>query len=167
MTVSFGFQEPSKLVFLSSLSLPQGTAHFLATEVLDAIESEELKIERQAHHDLESFVYVLAYGLFGGLFLKGRKPDIASAIPAHAWERAQWYFNESFGRMSFREVFRNQRGLIVLEPGLQLRNHLPSALNMLLLDLRRKIQLQADWFPTEFLTHTYLLHRLDEAIATL
>ncbi|PPQ67748.1 hypothetical protein CVT26_007035 [Gymnopilus dilepis] len=143
-----------------------GTAHFMATLLLHAMDEGITNFEHQPYHDLESFVYVLAYGLFGGIFLAGPKPSMAG-IPKERLDKAKSYFRESFGRFNIRDIFRDRSGVFPLHPARQLQGHLPAPVSTLLYQLRGRVADQQQDPPRDVLTHRWFIRELEATIAVL
>ena len=127
---------------------------------------EEVVVDYKVHHDLESFIYVLAYGLFGGLF-SGRSHPELEHVPERKLSLARDLFCDSFGLMSITTLYTDRKGIMPLEPGQIIQDYLPKPLTSLLKDLERDLRFQHGLRPKTLLTHDHLLCVLDKAIDRL
>ncbi|KAF8908626.1 hypothetical protein CPB84DRAFT_1767103 [Gymnopilus junonius] len=109
-----------------------GTAHFMAKEVLHAIVHKNDKFVHQVHHDVESFIYVLAYALFGALVLLPSKPRIQELTSKQRQSLKQEFYG-SFGRMTLRNILwdRESAHIIRMYMTPELKDYFPSALSYL------------------------------------
>jgi len=139
-----------------------GTAQFMAAEILEAILTAE-HIEHHPRHDIESFIYVLAYALTRRAVLESHSLDESTRTRRHL------FFYSTFGRMRLDEIWISRRGQMPLTLCLRFPNVLSPPMSELLKNLDvwlMQSRLPSEWNPKP-LTHGYVLSQLDNAIAKL
>jgi len=133
----------------------------MAVEILEAI-MKRVPIKHETRHDIESFIYVLAYGVVRRAVLRSRTLDKTTRERLHA------FFYTNFGRMKLDDISNSRRGRtpvffgdrfpdLVSEPMAKLMSNL----EVWLLQTNPKLEK-----PKPF-TYTYFLSELDAAIAQL
>jgi len=80
-----------------------GTAQFVAVEILEAI-MKRVPIKHETRHDIESFIYVIAYGVVRRAVLRSRTLDKTTRERLHA------FFHSNFGRMKLDDISNSRRG---------------------------------------------------------
>lgn len=137
----------------------QGTAQFMAAEVLQAILTE-IPIKHEPRHDIESFIYVLAYSLTRRAVLESQPLDQDTRKKLHL------FFYSTFGRMKLDDIWTSRRG----QGPLTISIRFPTLVSTPMAELLRILEawviqsrLPSEWNPKP-LTHAYVLSELDKAI---
>lgn len=133
----------------------------MAVEILEAI-IRSSPIQHETRHDIESFIYVLAYGIVRRAVLRSR------ALDKNMRDRLHAFFHSNFGRMKLDDISNSRRGRTPLLFGERFPDlvsqpmaKLMSRLEVWLLRTNPKLE-----NPKPF-TYTYFLSELDAAIAQL
>jgi hypothetical protein len=131
----------------------------MAAEILQAILTEN-PIEHEPRHDIESFIYVLAYSVTRRAVLESQRLDESTRMKLHL------FFYSTFGRMKLDDIWTSRRG----QGPLTLRFRFPSLVSAPVSELLENLdawltqsRLPSEWNPKP-LTHTYVLSALDKAI---
>ncbi|KAF8908625.1 hypothetical protein CPB84DRAFT_1843510 [Gymnopilus junonius] len=160
------FEPPARIKCRGAMS---GTALFMATETLQSIVRKEAGFVPKVHHDIESFVYVLIYATFGPFVLqKSRLPE----LPQEEKESLTEAFHRSFGQTMLKRIMWDRQGVLPTRMVEETQNHVPPPLTTLFNDLtyrllEKRLALRQSRKVDEELTHTYLIGKLDEAVALL
>ncbi|SRR6266545_1550539 len=131
----------------------------MAAEILQAILTEN-PIEHDPRHDIESFIYVLAYSVTRKAVLESRSLDERMRKKFHS------FFYSTFGRMKLDDIWTSRRGQGPLTVHLRFPSLVTVPMAELLNDLDAWLtqsRLPLEWNP-KALTHTYVLSVLDKAI---
>ncbi|KDR76948.1 hypothetical protein GALMADRAFT_246089 [Galerina marginata CBS 339.88] len=138
-----------------------GTAQFMAVELLEAI-MNRVSIKHETRHDIESFIYVLAYAVIKRAVLRSRTLDETTP------DRLHTFFYSNFGRMTLDDISTSRRGRTPLLFGGRFPDLVSEPLAKLMSNLDvwllRTNPMLAN--PEPF-TYTYFLSELDAAIAQL
>ncbi|TFY69861.1 hypothetical protein EVG20_g2966 [Dentipellis fragilis] len=155
---------------LHSTSDMLGTVQFMAWEVLCAIASGE-EIERRPHHDVESFVWVLAYSVMRLVATKMRKD---TTVSSKALSNFQKYFKDCFSPGSARTISAARLSLFPLTWTCEslyedATRQISQTLANLFEELSSTIYMSANPVPKHriYMTHDKLLNLLDAAIEEL
>ena len=131
----------------------------MAAEILQAILTGN-PIEHEPRHDIESFIYVLAYSVTRRAVLESQPLDDSLRKNLHL------FFSSTFGRMKLDDIWTSRRG----QGPLTIRFRFPSLVTAPMAELFHNLdewlthsRLSSKWNPKS-LTHTYMLSLLDEAI---
>ena len=134
----------------------------MAAEILQAILTEN-PIEHEPRHDIESFIYVLAYSVTRRAVLESQPLDDSLRKRLHS------FFYSTFGRMKLDDIWTSRRGQGPLTIRFRFPNPVTAPMAELLDNLDgwlTQSRLPLKWNPKP-LTHTYLLSVLDEAIGKM
>ncbi|KAF8802214.1 hypothetical protein BYT27DRAFT_7261321 [Phlegmacium glaucopus] len=133
-----------------------------AAPILRAIVTKK-GIEHEPRHDIESFIYVLAYSLARRAVLESRSLDGEMRKNLHE------FFYSTFGRMKLYDIWTSRKGQ---EP-LSIHDLFPTLISAPMVELLHNLdnwltrsKLPSEWNP-EPLTHTYVLSVLDKAIGKM
>lgn len=134
----------------------------MAAEILQAILTEN-PIEHEPRHDIESFIYVLAYSVTRRAVLGSQPLDESLRKKLHL------FFYSTFGRMKLDDIWTSRRG----QGPLTIRFRFPSLVIAPMAELLDNLdawltqsRLPLEWNPKP-LTHTYVLSALDKAIGKM
>ena len=134
----------------------------MAAEILQAILTEN-PIEHEPRHDIESFIYVLAYSLTRRAVLDSQSLD------DELRKSLRLFFYSTFGRMKLDDIWTSRRG----QGPLTIRFRFPSLITPPVAELLDELDiwLTQSRLPLKFnpkpLTHNYVLSALDEAIGKM
>jgi len=134
----------------------------MAAEILQAILTEK-PIEHDPRHDIESFIYVLAYSVTRRAVLESQPLDESMRKKLHL------FFYSTFGRMKLDDVWTSRRGQGPLTVRLRFPSLVTAPMAELLNDLDTWLtqsRLPSEWNPKP-LTHMYVLSVLDKAIGKM
>ena len=134
----------------------------MAAEILQAILTEN-PIKHEPRHDIESFIYVLAYSVTRRAVLGSQPLDESLRKKLHL------FFYSTFGRMKLDDIWTSRRG----QGPLTIRFRFPSLVIAPMAELLDNLdawltqsRLPLEWNP-KTLTHTYVLSALDKAIGKM
>ncbi|KAL4259147.1 Protein kinase domain-containing protein [Pleurotus pulmonarius] len=105
-----------------------GTLQFMAAELLEALEKGK-GVRHEVHHDLESFVWVLAYAVSRHL---QRRSGLGEAVKAELRQ----HFVRSYGRFLFADITDARISLRPLRPPPAYEEMLPQGMNDLYVGLQ-------------------------------
>jgi hypothetical protein len=133
----------------------------MAVEILEAI-MKRVPIKHETRHDIESFIYVLAYGVVKRTILRSRTLDKTTR------DRLHIFFYSNFGRMKLDEISNSRRGRTPVFFG----DRFPDLVSKPMAKLMRNLevwllQTNPDLEEPKPFTYTYFLSELDAAIAQL
>jgi hypothetical protein len=133
----------------------------MAADILQAIITE-IPIEHEPKHDIESFIYVLAYSVTRRAVLEAQALDEDTRKKLHS------FFNSTFGQMDADDIWISRQGPVPLT----IRSRFPSVMSKPMAELMTELselvvvsRLKREGY--EVLTHTCVLSALDEAIAKM
>ncbi|KIM34927.1 hypothetical protein M413DRAFT_32910 [Hebeloma cylindrosporum] len=136
-----------------------GTAHFMAADILQAIYMGT-SIQHEPKHDIESFIYVLAYSV-------ARKAVIGPTnLDTDQKKQLQSHFHHNFGRMTLFDILASRKGYMPLS----VRDYFPGIMSPPMVRLMAVLAtFLLDSASTEIrqgkpLTHESVLSALDDAI---
>ena len=134
----------------------------MAAEILQAILTEN-PIVHEPRHDIESFIYVIAYSLTRRVVLESQSLDDNLRKSLHL------FFYSTFGRMKLDDIWTSRRG----QGPLTIRFRFPGLVSAPMAELLDNLdgwltqsRLPLKWNPKP-LTHSYVLSALDEAIGKM
>jgi hypothetical protein len=135
----------------------------MAAEILQAIITK-IPIEHEPKHDIESFIYVLAYSV-----TRRAVPSLESqALDEDTRKKLHSFFNSTFGQMDPDDIWISRQGPVPLT----VRSRFPSVMSKPMAELLAELselvvvsRLKRKGY--EVLTHTCVLSALDEAIAKM
>ena len=120
----------------------------MAAEILQAILTEN-PIVHEPRHDIESFIYVIAYSLTRRAVLESQSLDDNLRKSLHL------FLYSTFGRMKLDDIWTSRRG----QGPLTICFRFPGLVSAPMAELLK-------WNPKP-LTHSYVLSALDEAIGKM
>ncbi|KAL0950311.1 hypothetical protein HGRIS_010286 [Hohenbuehelia grisea] len=95
-----------------------GTLQFMATQLVQAMESG-VQVEHTVHHDMESFIWVLAYSV------TRRVINLNSRCDQKTKKRMSQFFKDSWGGLTPSTVTMSKRAQTPLQPAQQIRHLYP------------------------------------------
>ncbi|KAG9219390.1 hypothetical protein CCMSSC00406_0005284 [Pleurotus cornucopiae] len=144
-----------------------GTLQFMAAELLEAIVYANLKVKHEAHHDLESFVWVLAYVI-------SRSVNERTDLPTEQRKQLKTHFVKSFGYHGVYDIHTSRLSCKPLSTRGAFGDLLPRPMITLLTGLKKTVRAHFDRVeeeeeedPVHVLTHDDLLDLLDTACHSL
>ncbi|KAF7433510.1 hypothetical protein PC9H_005466 [Pleurotus ostreatus] len=135
-----------------------GTLQFMAAELLETLGKGKV-VRHEVHHDLESFVWVLAYAVSRHL---QRQSGLTEAVKAELRE----HFVRSYGRFLFTDISDARLSLRPLRPPPVYEEMLPQGMNDLYVGLQTALIAQFAYIygrEPKPLTHDMLLELFDTA----
>ncbi|KIM49820.1 hypothetical protein M413DRAFT_438939 [Hebeloma cylindrosporum] len=136
-----------------------GTAQFMAADILQAI-SMGTSIQHEPKHDIESFIYVLAYSV-------ARKAVIGPTnLDTDQKKQLQSHFHYNFGRMTLFEILASRKGYMPLT----IRKYFPGIMSAPMIALMATLDDLLDYSKSTGirkgvpLTHETVLSAFDDAI---
>jgi hypothetical protein len=134
----------------------------MAAEILQAILTKD-PIEHEPRHDIESFIYVLAYSVTRRAVLESQRLDEDMRKDLHL------FFYSTFGRMKLDDIWTSRRGQGPLTVRFRFRSLVSAPIAELFHQLDACLtqsRLPSEWNPKP-LTHAYVLSVLDKAIGKM
>jgi hypothetical protein len=158
----------------SNQSILYGTVQFMAREIVRVL-AEGDYIAHEEKHDIESFIWVLAYCIMRNILHRASKPHAPQSVKAQ-YDEFRKLFLESFGKTTCRSIFnvRHSNATTLEFPTFRIvdeiiNNYMSEALITLfgdIQDLMQKASVRRQ--STAFhLTHERLLEIVDKGIASL